>query len=428
MSKVADFKNISRDYSLPETMKALVLRGTGFDNLQLQHVPVPKPGPDQLLARVDAAGVCTSILKIIDQGKDHKYFNGWDPQKYPVIVGDEGSLTLVAIGANLKSSFAVGERYGIQPAVDHCPVNHRERYTNNGLNMDKTAVGYTLPGQLAEYVLIQEEVLEAGCLVPVPGADLPYFAVSMAEPISCVISAQSRQVHVYKDAPLKPRYAKLGIKPGGVCIIIGAGGMGLIHTELAMRFEPRVLIVNDILPDRLTWVDAVLKPKALKKGIKLLTATPDTIYDVLKKESHGKLADDIICAVGSKSVQQKAFNWLGFGGVINLFGGLKKGDSLLEIDNIKVHYDEIKVAGSSGGDAADYSETLQAIHAGDIDPGNYVAAVGCLDDAKIVLESIRDNKIQGKAILYPHIPPVELSMVERWDGKQETAFLEKYLR
>jgi threonine dehydrogenase-like Zn-dependent dehydrogenase len=250
----------------------------------------------------------------------------------------------------------------------------------------------------------------------------------MAEPISCVVSAQTRNVHLYKDHPSEPRYAKLGIKKDGICIIIGAGGMGMIHTELAMRYEPRVVIVTDILQERLDWIDSVLKPKAQDKGITLLTTTPDSLYDILKRESNGRLADDIICAVGIKEVQQKAFDWLGKGGVINLFGGLKKGDSLLQIDNIKVHYDEIKVAGSSGGDAADYSETLDAINNGDIDPGNYVAAVGSLDNAICVLEMIRDNRIQGKAILYPHISHVDLTMVDCWGQENEEEFLEKWIK
>jgi L-iditol 2-dehydrogenase len=294
--------------------------------------------------------------------------------------------------------------------------------------MTRIAVGYTLPGQLAEYILIQEEVLESGCLVPLPDTAMPYFAVSMAEPISCVVSAQTRNVHLYKDHPSEPRYAKLGIKKDGICIIIGAGGMGMIHTELTMRFEPRVIIVTDILQERLDWVDSFLKPKAQDKGITLLTTTPDLLFEILKRESNGRLADDIICAVGIKEVQQKAFDWLGKGGVINLFGGLKKGDSLLQIDNIKVHYDEIKVAGSSGGDAADYRETLDAIHNGDIDPGNYVAAVGSLDAARGVLEMIRDNRIQGKAILYPHISHVDLAMVDYWDKQKEEEFLEKWIK
>ena len=71
--------------TIPETMRALVLSGTGFDHVALQEVPVPRPGPRQLLARVDAAGVCTSLIKLIEQGSEHRHLAGWDPAKYPLI-------------------------------------------------------------------------------------------------------------------------------------------------------------------------------------------------------------------------------------------------------------------------------------------------------------------------------------------------------
>ena len=142
----------------------------------------------------------------------------------------------------------------------------------------------------------------------------------------------------------------------------------------------------------------------------------------------GKMADDIILAVGIRQVQQEAFSWLGFGGVINFFGGLPKGDSLLNIDNIKVHYEEIKVAGSSGGDPGDYIETLKAIKNNDIDAGNYVAAVGSIDNTVKVLHMIKNNEIQGKAILYPHIKETDLKMVDYWDKEKENKFLGENLK
>ena len=126
--------------------------------------------------------------------------------------------------------------------------------------------------------------------VPLPDDNLHYFAVSMAEPISCVVSGQTRHIHIYKDYPQSQRYAKLGIKKGGVCIVVGAGAMGLIHIELAMRFRPKILIVNDLLEERLSWVDKVLKPKAEKRRIKLITVTPDKIYNLLTDVSSGKMA------------------------------------------------------------------------------------------------------------------------------------------
>ncbi len=389
----------------------------------MEEVAVPTPGPRQLLARVDAAGVCTSIIKLVEQAQDHKYLAGWDPATWPLTMGDEGALTIVEVGEALRDRFSVGTRVGVQPAVDHAPINHRERYRDNARGVTKSAVGYTLGGHLAEYMLIPEEVIEGNCVIPLPDPEIPAFAVSMCEPISCVVSAQTRNVHIVKPAPAAPREAHLGISPGGTCVIVGAGAMGKIHVELAMRYRPSTLVVVDMLEANLRWVTDNLGRKARERGIALVTAQPEAAEAAIAAASDGRMADDIIVAVGIRSVQNEAMNWLGFGGVINLFGGLKKGSSELTIDNIRVHYDEIKVAGSSGGDPHDYVETLNAIVAGDIEPGRYVAAVGSLDNAPAVLEMIKAGEISGKAILYPQVRPTPLRMVDSWSAEDEKRFL-----
>ena len=92
-----------------------------------------------------------------------------------------------------------------------------------------------------------------------------------------------------------------------------------------------------------------------------------------------------------------------------------------------MHYREIKLVGSSGGDPSDMAATLEAINKGDIDPGNYVAAVGSLDNAIQVLKMIKETRIDGKAILYPHIQKTELLQVEHWDKAKEQDFLESGL-
>lgn len=408
-----------------KTMQALLLRGRGFEHLSMEEVPVPSPGPRQLLARVDAAGVCTSIIKLVEQAEDHKHLSGWDPSKWPLIMGDEGALTIVEAGIELRERYPAGTRVGVQPSVDVGPINHRERYRHNARGMTKTAVGYTLGGHLAEYMIIPEEVIEGNCVIPVPDPELPAFAVSMCEPISCVVSAQTRHVHIGKSTPTSPREARLGIKPGGVCVIVGAGAMGKIHVELAMRYRPSTLVVVDVLETNLAWVRRNLGARAQARGIDLSTATPDAARSTIEAASTGRMADDIVVAVGIRSVQNQAMDWLGFGGVINFFGGLKKGDSELSIDNIRVHYDEIKVAGSSGGDPYDYIETLDGIVAGDIEPGRYIAAVGSLDNAPAVLEMIKAGKISGKAILYPQVRHTPLRMVESWSAEEERVFLDE---
>jgi L-iditol 2-dehydrogenase len=288
-------------------------------------------------------------------------------------------------------------------------------------------VGYTLPGHLAQYMLVQEEVIAAGCLLPLPSADIPYFAASMAEPISCVFSAQERNVHMRKDGPLAERRPVKGLLTGGVTVVSGAGVMGRMHAELALRFRPRALIVVDVLEARLRSVRADLAARAAAVGCRLVCVTPDLLDEELKSASGGRGADDLILAVGIRNVQQKALGLLAAGGVANLFGGLPRGDHLLELDSLAVHYREIRLVGSSGGEPSDLAASLAALADGSIDAGHYVAAVGCLEDAVEVLKMVKDSRLEGRAILYPHVQRVPLQHVTGWSAADERGFLTQHL-
>ncbi len=250
----------------------------------------------------------------------------------------------------------------------------------------------------------------------------------MAEPISCVYSAQDRQIHLYKEGPFAPRVPRLGMLAGGTTVIIGAGVMGRIHVEFAMRFRPKNIIVADILQERLDKVNERLGGKAKNLGINLITVDGREVDKKVKELTGGSGADDVILAVGIQEVQQSALKLLGKGGVINLFGGLPKGKSILQVDAIDIHYNEIKLVGSSGGEPSDLKAVLDAYVSGDIDPGNYVCGIGSLKHAPKVLEMIRDAKVDGKVILYPHCDVDEIIWVDYWDKSREIEFLNKYLK
>lgn len=426
MSKSGNYQNMDH-IAVPATMQAVVLEGCGFENLAVREVPVPDVGPNQILARVDAAGVCTSIIKLIAQGAEHAYINGWDMRKWPVILGDEGSVTIARVGGNLKGKYRCGQRFAVQPAVTLEPVNHRERYRDDASNMRKCAVGYTLPGHLAQYMLIQEEVLDGKCLLPLPDNQMPYFAVSMSEPVSCIMSAQERNFHLVKDGPFALRRPVMGVLPGGVTVVVGAGAMGRIHAELALRAVPAAVVVCDVQQERLDKTVEAVGCKAAAKGVKLICVTPEMLHETVRTVSKGRGADDVILAVGVRAVQQDALRLLADGGVANLFGGLPRGQHLLELDALAVHYHEIKVVGSSGGEPSDMVSSLDAIAKGDLDAGSYVAGVGSLDNAVKVLNMIKDGKMDGKAILYPHIESMPLQLVEHWSGQDEQKLLEDRL-
>jgi len=413
--------------SIPSDMRALVLDGVGFGHLAVRRVATPRPGPGQMLARVDAAGICTSLIKLVEQGPNHKQLYGWDLERFPLILGDEGSVTLVEVGAELKDRYRAGERYVVQPAVDHPPINYPERYRDGGRGIAKVAVGYTLPGHLAEYLLITEETIAAGCLLPIRVASFPFAHAAMSEPISCCVSAQDHHLHLAQRTPLGPRQAARGLKPGGVTVVIGAGAMGRMHVDLALSYRPRAIVVADLVEARLELVKSLLGARAGKAGVALETVNPgqDDLSRRVSELTNYAGADDVIVAVGSKQAIESAQNLVGRGAVLDLFGGLKKGEDVVGLDTGIVHYKEINVTGSSGGSPWDMARTLELMLEGEIDAGCHITRIGDLEHAAEFLRLIMAQEIDGKAVVYPHRRAAEILTVHSWSAGDERQYLEK---
>ncbi len=418
-------KTVPEDGSVPSEMRALVLAGKGFDALAVELVFTPKPGPRQLLARVNAAGICTSLIKLVEQGSDHPLLGGWDVSRFPLILGDEGVVTICEVGSELEKRFRTGERYATQPAVDHCPINHRERYRNGGQGIWKVAVGYTLPGHLAEYMLIPEEVIEAGCLLPLDDSNLPDSHAATAEPLSCVISAQAHHVHLRQDTPLIPRKAFTGLKPGGVTVIIGAGVMGRMHVDLAISYKPRAIVVSDMIKERLARVRRLFAERAAKSGIQMVTVDPTEtdVKRLVDELSDWQGADDVIVAVGSHQAISGAQALLGKGGVLNLFGGLKQGQDMVPFDTTAIHYRELNITGSSGGAPWDVARALELMARGELDPSAHITRIGDLEHSIQFLRMIKNQEMDGKAVVYPHRRTDRILAVDRWEAADERRYL-----
>jgi L-sorbose 1-phosphate reductase len=410
---------------LPAEMRALVLDGTGFDHLRVGKVPTPRPGPGQLLARVDAAGICTSLIKLVEQGPDHKFVYGWDLARFPLILGDEGSVTLVEVGEDLRDRYRPGLRFVVQPAVDHPPIINLERYRDRGKGVAKVAVGYTLPGHLAEYMLITEEVLAAGCLLPLPDPGIPYAHAALSEPFSCAVSAQEHHTHLVQRDPLSPRQVVNGLRKDGVTLIVGAGAMGRMHVDLALSAGPRAIVVADLLEERLKLVRALFAGRAAEAGIDLRTvnAASANLVSCIGSTTNGAGADDVIVAAGSRGAIESAQSLVARGGVLNLFAGLKKGEEVVGFDTGIVHYREINITGSSGGSPWDVARTLELMGAKAIDAGVHIACIGDLEHAIDFLRMTKAQQIAGKAVVYPHRHTAEIIAVRSWTSLDESNYL-----
>jgi 2-desacetyl-2-hydroxyethyl bacteriochlorophyllide A dehydrogenase len=179
-------------------MKAMRLEATG--QLFTREVEKPEPGPDDLLVRVEACGVC---------GTDRHLFHGEFPCTPPVTLGHEFSGIVEAMGGAVKG-FAIGDRITGDPNIacgrcSHC-VNGRVNLCRN-----LRAIGIHRDGGFADYVIVPQKqaFLLPATLDPMHGA--------FCEPLACCL-------HGIDLAD---------IKAGSSVVVLGGGVIGLLTVQLA---------------------------------------------------------------------------------------------------------------------------------------------------------------------------------------------------
>lgn len=166
---------------LPRRILAWRLKGAGLEHLGTaggpDEVPFPPYGEDDVIGRVDAVGICYSDAKLVRAGGAHARLRGRDLAAAPVTPGHEVTLTVVGVGERRRRQVRLGARYVLQPDV---------YYQGRTL-----AVGYQLPGALAQYVVLGREVLDGdeGCYLVALPAQVGAVEGALIEPWSCVAAA-----------------------------------------------------------------------------------------------------------------------------------------------------------------------------------------------------------------------------------------------
>ena len=201
---------------LPSTQCAVQLVGPGQLTLNCEK-PVTPPGPRQIVAKIEAVGLCFSDLKLLKQFADHprkagivsgidaavlKDIPSYVPGELPVVPGHEAVCRIVAVGPDVRHH-RLGERVLVQ-------TDYRELKTpgSNG------AFGYNFEGGLQEYVLMDERVIleRSGERFLIPVADsLGSSAVCLVEPWACV---EASYVSPERQGPL----------PGGRMLVVADAG------------------------------------------------------------------------------------------------------------------------------------------------------------------------------------------------------------
>jgi D-arabinose 1-dehydrogenase-like Zn-dependent alcohol dehydrogenase len=81
------------------------------------------------------------------------------------------------------------------------------------------------------------------------------------------------------------------------------------------------------------------------------------------------------------------------------------------------------VTGSSGGSPWDIARTLELMASGEIDPALHITRIGDLEHAVELLQMVKAQQIDGKAVVYPHRRTGEIKTVPTWTAEDEKNYL-----
>ena len=293
-----------------------------------ERFPVPEPGRDQLLVRVDAVGMCFSDTKLIKQGGKHPKLYDRDLAKEPTVLGHEVALTVVKVGGKLAGKYHPGQRLALQPDI----------YDKAGHN---TAFGYTIRGGLSQYQLLGPDVLDVDgkCYVMPLEGDLGYAETALTEPWACVEGAYTQRRR------LEPR-------AGGTMWIVGQPGDATPYRLTARLSAPATFVLTDA-PEALAvavWAEAA------KRGAKVIArdGLAPADYGVLRAECTGGAGFDDVIVLGPRSPEAvgEAAKLVARRGTFNVVGA-KALPGPVPIDVGRIHYDYIAYLGNPGPDAGD---------------------------------------------------------------------------
>jgi len=203
-------------------MRAAVYRGP--DDLRVETVPVPRIGPDELLVKVAACGVCPTDIK--------KILYGTVPP--PRIFGHETAGTIVRAGPRVRG-FKAGDRVALHhhvPCLECHACRHRAfaqcaQYKRTGITAGFEPAG----GGFAEYVRVMPFVLPGVVRIPARNS---FEEGAMLEPVNTVLKAVKR----------------LALLAGDAVLVAGQGPIGLIFTRLLQLRRMNVL-ATDLMETRL---------------------------------------------------------------------------------------------------------------------------------------------------------------------------------
>jgi len=346
---------MSDDMKLPDTQAAVQLVGPGELTLNREK-PVHAPTGRQILAKVQAVGLCFSDLKLLKQFSDHPrkgpVVEGIDPSvleslpsyvpgEEPTVPGHEVAAEIVAVGEDVEHH-QVGETVMVQ--ADYRPL---KTHGSNG------AFGYNFEGGLQEYILTDERVVMDGdqrFLIPVDDEkkDQSASAVALVEPWACVENSY---------VTLERRR----LKPGGKMLIVVEPGREVegIDDAFDEAGKPAELTMMCGDDEQVQAVRDLGFEVALSGGAQDL---PDEHFD------------DIVYFGTSKEGIDSLNDKLAGGGIFNIVLGGGEIGQPISVGVGRVHYGGTRWIGTTSASAAVAYHNIP--ETGEIRPGDRVLVIG----------------------------------------------------
>jgi L-iditol 2-dehydrogenase len=321
-------------------MKSLLLKE--YLQLELVDLPQPQPGPNEVLIRVAACGIC---------GSDVHGFDGTSGRRIPpIVMGHEAAGVVAATGTGV-TRFKAGDRVTFDSTV-YCgecafcrrgEVNLCDRREVIGVSCGE----YRRHGAFAEYIAVPERILY-------------HLPATMSFTEAAMLEAVSVALHAVRVT---------GSIEGQTALIIGAGMIGLLTIQAARAAGAARVLIADIDATRLNLARSIGVDEALELSGEQLTRA-------ILERTGGLGADVVLEAVGRSETIATAIDCVRKGGTVTLIGNITPR---VEIHLQKVVSRQIRLQGSAAS-AGEYPEAIELVAGGKIKVKPLITAVAPLED------------------------------------------------
>lgn len=321
-------------------MKALLL--SEYKHLAVADLPVPVPGPGEVLVRVAACGICGSDV--------HGYDGSSGRRIPPIVMGHEAAGIVATVGEGV-TGYRVGDRVTFDSTV-YCGECEFCRRGEVNLCDRRQVVGvscgdYRRPGAFAEYVTVPERILYR-----LPDG-LSFSDAAMLEAVSVAI-------HAVRVAD---------IKGGETALVIGAGMIGLLILQAAKASGCARVFITDVDASRLEMARSLGADAIIDSSRESLTAR-------VQRLTSTRGVDVALEAVGRPETVAAAIDCTRKGGTVALVGNISPEVS---IPLQKVVTRQIRLQGSCAS-AGEYPQAMEWMADGKIKVTPLITAVAPLEE------------------------------------------------